>query len=453
MVANKKYFGTDGIRSRVNNSPLTVDFIIKLGWVLGSRLIGFQGGRVLVARDTRVSGDMMQSALVAGLMSSGVTVVDGGVQPTPAVSYLTHTMGFDMGVMVSASHNSSEYNGFKFFGSNGYKFSDAQEIEVETYLDKDTNIANVDADTGSLSCQYDSIQRYVKYVQQCFPRLNLQGIRVVIDCANGSGYKIIPLIFSELGADVVPIGVSPDGRNINEECGWSCPDMCCAAVRACGAHAGFVFDGDADRLLIVDEKGNHFDGDHILALILNACLRTEELRGQGVVATVASNMGLEKYVECKGLHLHRTQIGDRFVVEKMCETGCNLGGEQSGHIIVSDFSLIGDALIAALYVISELIVANKPASEVFSSFESYPQIKKNLSYESFMSSPLRSLRMQKAIHEAESILGHKGRLLVRNSGTEPVVRLMVEGEDPCLIKSVMDTLVDEMETCLSQTAA
>lgn len=438
----KKYFGTDGIRGRANGL-ITSTLALKVGQAAG---LAFKRGdyrhRVVIGKDTRLSGYMIENALVAGFTSVGVDVMQLGPMPTPAVAMLTRSMRCDLGVMISASHNSFEDNGIKLFGPDGYKLSDSVELAIEKLLDQDiTQRLAGSADLGRAK-RIDSVHaRYIEFAKRSMPRqLDLEGMRIVIDCANGAAYKVAPETLWEMGAEVIAIGVEPDGFNINRDVGSTSPEALVAKVRELRADIGIALDGDADRVLIVDEHGEMINGDQVMATIARAWKKDGLLTQPGIVSTVMSNLGLERFLEGLGLALERTAVGDRYVLECMRQKGYNLGGEQSGHIIMSDYSTTGDGLLAALHLLAVIKKAGRPASEVCRCFEPMPQILKNVRYSS--GKPLLDQKVVDAIAAGEKKLGRSGRLVIRPSGTEPLIRVMGEGEDSVLVNGVVDDIVD-----------
>ncbi|MCM8556588.1 phosphoglucosamine mutase [Sphingomicrobium sediminis] len=437
---NRQYFGTDGIRGRTNAEPMTARMALKVGQAAGAH---FQRGdhrhRVVIGKDTRLSGYMMESALVAGFTSVGMDVVLLGPMPTPAVAMLTTSMRADMGVMISASHNPFEDNGIKLFGPDGYKLSDKDEAAIEALIDKEPVLAD-STHIGRAKRIDDAIGRYVHFAKSTFPdRLRLDGLKIVVDCANGAAYKAAPLALWELGADLITIGVEPDGTNINKDVGSTATDTMRETVVASGADIGLALDGDADRLIVCDEKGELIDGDQLMALIALSKKSREELTGGALVATVMSNLGLERHMAANGLELKRAKVGDRYVLEMMRESGCNVGGEQSGHIILTDHATTGDGLVAGLQVLAAMVDADKPASDILNQFETIPQLLKNVRYAG--GDPLADARVQQAIKEAEAALASDGRMVIRKSGTEPLVRVMAEGEDAAKVEQWVDHVV------------
>ncbi|RVT98764.1 phosphoglucosamine mutase [Rhodovarius crocodyli] len=439
----RRLFGTDGIRGTANKAPMDAATALRLGQAAGRFFNrGSYRHRVIIGKDTRLSGYMLEPALTAGFVSAGMDVVLVGPLPTPAIAALTRSMRADLGVMVSASHNPFEDNGIKLFGPEGLKLSDADEMAIERLMAGDlTDALATPGRLGRASRLEDAPGRYIEAAKQTFPRgLTLEGMRIVVDCAHGAGYKVAPTVLWELGAEVVPIGVTPDGFNINKGCGSTHPGPLADLVRERRADLGIALDGDADRLVLVDEEGTVIDGDQILALIAERWHAEGRLRGDGVVATVMSNMGLERMLEAKGLTLHRTAVGDRYVSERMREIGCNLGGEQSGHMIMSDFGTTGDGLVAALQVLALLVEEKRPASEACRRFTPLPQKLNNLRHSG--GKPLARPEVKAAIAAEEAELNGKGRVLIRESGTEPVIRVMVEAEEEAMLDRTMLRLTD-----------
>jgi phosphoglucosamine mutase len=445
----RKYFGTDGIRGRANGL-ITPELALKVGQAAG---LAFQRGehrhRVVIGKDTRLSGYMIENAMVAGFTSVGMDVLLLGPMPTPAVAMLTKSMRADLGVMISASHNLFDDNGIKLFGPEGFKLSDDVETKIEQLMDE--NIDKRLAQSASLgrARRIDGVHdRYIEFAKRTLPRdLSLDGLRIVVDCANGAAYKVVPEALWELGADVIAIGVEPDGFNINKDCGSTSPEALSRKVREMRADVGIALDGDADRVLIVDERGHLVDGDQLLAVIAQSWKEDGRLAKPGIVATVMSNLGLERFLAGEGLALVRTPVGDRYVLEQMLKGGYNLGGEPSGHIIMSDFTTTGDGFVAALQVLAVVQKLNRPVSEVCHRFEALPQILKNVRYRT--GKPLENPEVKSAIADAEKRLNGSGRLLVRSSGTEPVIRVMGEGDDRIVVEEVVDSIV----SALSFTAA
>jgi phosphoglucosamine mutase len=446
-MAHRSYFGTDGIRGRANSFPMTAEIALRVGLAAG-KLFRSGGDRrhlVVIGKDTRLSGYMIEPALVAGFTSVGMDVRLFGPLPTPAVAMMTRSMRADLGVMISASHNSFSDNGIKLFGPDGYKLSDQREAEIEAFMEEGLQEGLADPrDLGRVIRIDDAQARYVEIVKAAFPRhLSLNGLRVVIDCAHGAAYKVAPTALYELGAEVVEIGVSPNGFNINEDCGSTSPKSMAKAVKDYRADIGIALDGDADRLVIADERGEIVDGDQIMAVIAKSWNAAGKLRGGGVVATVMSNLGLERFLTANGMTLERTKVGDRYVMERMREGGFNLGGEQSGHIILSDVSTTGDGLISALQVLAELAQSSKPMSALARQFEPAPQVLKNVRFS--RGKPLETKPVQAAIAEAEARLGGAGRVVVRASGTEPLIRIMAEGDDERMVRDVVKSIATAVE--------
>lgn len=439
----RKYFGTDGIRGRANRFPITPDLAMKVGMAAG---LAFRRGdhrhRVVIGKDTRLSGYMIESALQAGFTSVGVDVLVVGPMPTPAVAHITRSMRADLGVMISASHNPYDDNGIKLFAPDGYKLSDEVELEIERLIDSDLTPRFAVSDEIGRARRIDDAQaRYIEFAKRTVNRtLSLDGMRIVIDCANGAGYKVAPEALWELGAEVVKIGVEPNGLNINKDCGSTAPNALIAKVRETRADIGVALDGDADRVIIVDEKGQVVDGDQLMAVVAASWSEDGRLSGPGLVSTVMANLGFERYLASIGLTLERTPVGDRYVVERMRAQGYNLGGEPSGHIVLSDFATTGDGLVAALQLLGVVQKAQRPVSEVCHRFEPLPQILKNVRYKS--GRPLDDEKVRAAIADATKRLGQEGRLVIRPSGTEPVIRVMAEGDDRDLVSHVVDDVVD-----------
>jgi phosphoglucosamine mutase len=437
----RKFFGTDGIRGLTNQIPMTVEVAMRVGMAAGAHFLrGDHKHRVVIGKDTRLSGYMLENALVAGFTSVGMDVVQVGPMPTPAIAMLTRSMRADLGVMLSASHNPYYDNGIKLFGPDGYKLSDEDETQIELLLAQNPPLADP-AHIGRAKRIEDARGRYIHAVKQSLPEsVRLDGLRIVLDCANGAAYNSAPTVFWELGADVVAIGITPNGININDKCGSTAPALLQETVVASGADIGIALDGDADRLIVVDEKGKIVDGDQIMALIGASWARQGRLKGGGVVATVMSNLGLERFLEGEGLRLERTKVGDRYVLERMKEGGFNVGGEQSGHMILSDYATTGDGTLAGLQVLAELVAANKPASELLHQFDPVPQLLKNVRFSG--GKPLDDAKVQAAIAEGEAALAGRGRLVIRPSGTEPLIRVMAEADDAGQVERVVDMICD-----------
>ncbi|MDB5668127.1 MAG: glmM [Alphaproteobacteria bacterium] len=435
----RRYFGTDGIRGRTNEAPMTAAMAQRVGQAAGAHFRrGDHRHRVVIGKDTRLSGYMMETALISGFTSVGMDVVMVGPVPTPAVAMLTRSMRADLGVMISASHNKFADNGIKLFGPTGYKLSDEDEAAIEALIDQEPQLVAAEEIGRSRKIE-DARGRYIHAAKMTFPdHLRLDGLKVVVDCANGAAYEVAPSALWELGAEVVALGVSPNGLNINDGVGSTEVDLLCRTVVETGADIGLALDGDADRLIVADEKGRVVDGDQLMALIGSSWKRTGRLRGGGVVATIMSNLGLERYFEGQGLKLVRTKVGDRYVLEAMRQQGYNVGGEQSGHIILSDYGTTGDGLVAGLQVLASLVVAGKPASEILNLFEPLPQLLKNVRFQG--DPPLDKPAVKAAIADGEARLDGRGRVVIRKSGTEPVIRVMAEGEDEGLVAEVVDSI-------------
>ena len=440
----RKYFGTDGVRGKAN-AVITPDLALRVGQAAG---LVFRRGqhrnRVVIGKDTRLSGYMIETALVAGFTSVGMDVLLLGPMPTPAVAMLTRSMRADLGVMISASHNAYEDNGIKLFDPDGFKLSDETEREIEALIDGELLSKLAAPAALGRAKRIESVHaRYIEFAKRTLPRaLDLDGLRVVIDCANGAAYKVAPEALWELGAEVFPIGIEPDGFNINKDVGSTAPNAVINKVREMRADIGIALDGDADRVIIVDEKGQVVDGDQLMAVIAKGWKDDGRLSKPGVVATIMSNLGLERYLDSLGLSLQRTAVGDRYVLEHMREHGYNLGGEQSGHMILSDFSTTGDGLVAALQVLAMVKKLDRPVSDVCHLFDPLPQILKNVRYKS--GQPLKDKRVVEAIASTQAILGDRGRLVIRPSGTEPVIRVMAEGDDRVLVEKAVDDVVSAL---------
>ncbi|QUM71067.1 phosphoglucosamine mutase [Sphingopyxis granuli] len=437
----RKFFGTDGIRGLTNQVPMTVEVAMRVGMAAGAHFLrGTHKHRVVIGKDTRLSGYMLENALVAGFTSVGMDVVQVGPMPTPAVAMLTPSMRADLGVMISASHNPFHDNGIKLFGPDGYKLSDADEAAIELLLASEPPLA-APAQIGRAKRIEDAGGRYIHAVKNSLPpAVRLDGLKIVLDCANGAAYNSAPTVFWELGADVIAVGVTPNGTNINDKCGSTAPGLLQETVVASGADIGIALDGDADRLIVVDEAGAIVDGDQIMALIGASWARQGRLKGGGIVATVMSNLGLERFLEGEGLRLDRTKVGDRYVLERMREGGFNVGGEQSGHMILSDHATTGDGTLAALQVLAELVTSGKPASALLHQFDPVPQLLKNVRFAG--GKPLEDAQVAAAIAEGEAMLADRGRLVIRASGTEPVIRVMAEGDDAGQVERVVDMICD-----------
>ncbi len=440
----RKFFGTDGIRGRTNEGAMTAATVMRVGQAAGTHFLrGDHRHRVVIGKDTRLSGYMMESALVAGFTSVGMDVIMTGPLPTPAIALLTREMRADLGVMISASHNPFEDNGIKLFGPDGYKLSDDAEAAIELLLEQQPLLVQPDR-IGRARRIDDASGRYIHAVKQSISsEIRFDGLKVVVDCAHGAAYEVAPSAIWELGANVIAIGVSPNGTNINDGVGSTSLDAMRERVVEEGADIGIALDGDADRLIVIDEKGNTVDGDQIMGLIATRLHDQGALRGGGVVATVMSNLGLERYLQSMGLALERTRVGDRYVLERMRAGGFNLGGEQSGHMILTDHATTGDGTIAALSVLASLVRTGKPASELLHVFDPVPQLLKNVRYSG--STPLENAVVKQTISDAENELAGKGRLVIRASGTEPVIRVMAEGDDAAQVEAVVDRICEAVK--------
>jgi phosphoglucosamine mutase len=453
-MTDRIYFGTDGIRGTANTPPMTPDIALKLGQAAGQVFLrGDHRHRVIIAKDTRLSGYMIEPALTAGFIAVGMDVVLVGPLPTPAVAMLTPSLRADLGVMISASHNPYYDNGIKLFGPDGFKLSDDTEHAIEALMENG-NIRLAAPDKLGRAKRLDDAQgRYIEFVKKTFPsQLRLDGLKIVIDCAHGAAYQIAPAVFYELGAEVIPLGVTPDGFNINKDCGSTHPRQLCETVVAQNADLGIALDGDADRLVMCDEKGHLIDGDQLMAMIASYWHKKGLMRGRGLVATDMSNLGLERYLGTLGMQLHRTRVGDRYVSEAMRAHGYNIGGEQSGHIILSDYSTTGDGLVAALQTLAVLLESGQKMSETSRRFTPLPQLLHNVRYKGG-SSPLEQALVKDAIKAAESKLADRGRILVRKSGTEPLIRIMIEGEDETEIKALTANIAEAVEKVVKLHAA
>ena len=445
----RKLFGTDGVRGRANSWPMTAELALKLGAAAGRyfRRDGSAAHRVVIGKDTRLSGYMLENALTAGFTSTGMNVLLLGPVPTPAVGYLTRSMRADVGVMISASHNPHQDNGIKFFGPDGFKLSDAAEAEIEAMVEGEMTPARPE-NIGRAKRIEDGRGRYQEFVKTSFPSgLRLDGLKVVIDCANGAAYKCAPEVLWELGAEVIPVGTAPNGTNINDRCGSTHTETAAEAVVAHGAHVGITLDGDADRIMILDETGRVADGDQIMALLAARWAEDGRLSGGALVATVMSNLGLERFLQGRGLRLERTAVGDRYVVERMREGGFNLGGEQSGHIVMTDYATTGDGLVAGLQFLAEMVRTGRPASELTRSFATVPQMLKNVRFTAG-ARPLDAQSVQEVIRASEQRIEGLGRILIRKSGTEPLIRVMAECEDEALLAAVVDEIVGAVEAAV-----
>ncbi|KUJ85668.1 phosphoglucosamine mutase [Ruegeria marisrubri] len=442
----RKLFGTDGVRGTANTHPMTAEMALRIGAAVGRYFRRDATGvhRVVIGKDTRLSGYMFENALTAGLTSTGMNVLLLGPVPTPAVGLMTRSMRADLGVMISASHNPADDNGIKFFGPDGFKLSDQAELEIEKLIEQGVSPAQAH-NIGRAKRVDDARFRYGERVKSSLPRdLRLDGLKVVIDCANGAAHRTAPEVLWELGADVIPVGVSPDGKNINLGCGSTQPRVAAETVVAHGAHVGICLDGDADRVVVIDENGMVADGDQLMALLASRWASEGQLNGGALVATVMSNLGLERHLQGQGLRLERTAVGDRYVVERMRKGGFNLGGEQSGHIVMSDYATTGDGLMAGLHFLAEMVLSGRKASELARQFEPVPQLLRNVRYGAGQD-PLGLPEVKAAIADAESALNGKGRLLIRKSGTEPLVRVMAECEDEGLLERAVESVVDAVK--------
>ncbi len=440
----RQYFGTDGIRGRTNAGVMTAAVAMKVGQAAGRHFLrGDHRHRVVIGKDTRLSGYMLENAMVAGFTSVGMDVILLGPMPTPAVALLTREMRADVGVMISASHNPYEDNGIKLFGPDGFKLSDEDEATIEAMLGASIPLAAAE-EIGRARRIEDARGRYIHAVKNSVPdNIRLDGLKIVVDCANGAAYQVAPSAIWELGAEVITLGVTPNGKNINDKCGSTHLDLIKETVVASGADIGIALDGDADRLIVVDEKGKTVDGDQIMALIGSAACQTGALRGGGVVATVMSNLGLERFLNGKGLELYRARVGDRHVLEMMRKKGCNVGGEQTGHMILLDHATTGDGTIAALQVLGALVQSGKRASELLHLFDPVPQLLKNVRFAG--GEPLDDKRVKAVIADAEKLLDGKGRLVIRPSGTEPVIRVMAEGDDAAEVAAAVDSICEAVK--------
>ncbi|MDA0708404.1 MAG: phosphoglucosamine mutase [Proteobacteria bacterium] len=447
----RKYFGTDGIRGRANEGKMTAEIAMRVGMAAGRYFTrGDHQHRVVIGKDTRLSGYLLEPALVSGFISMGMDVILLGPMPTPAVAMLTRSLRADLGVMISASHNTYQDNGIKLFGPDGNKLSDEIEIELEYMMNDGYNEHLVASEKlGRAQRLNNAAGRYIEIAKNTFPKnLRLDGLKVVLDCANGAAYRTAPSVLWELGAEVVAIGTSPNGTNINDKCGSTHPQAMCDKVVDTGADIGIALDGDADRLIICDQNGKIVDGDQLMAAIATYWHENDRLKGGAVVATIMSNLGLEKYIESLGLKLERTAVGDRYVVAAMQEMGCNIGGEQSGHIVLCDFNTTGDGLVAALQVLAIMVEKTGAASELFNLFDPYPQLLKNVKYNE-NANPLEVASVKQAISDGEISLNGSGRIVIRKSGTEPLIRVMVEGKDGGLIENVANDIVASVKECCS----
>ena len=436
----RRFFGTDGVRGIANSEPIRPESILKLAMAAAQYICrGSRGRLAVIGKDTRLSGYMLEPSLTAGFTSMGVDVVMVGPMPTPGVAMLTRSLRADIGVVISASHNPYQYNGIKLFGPDGYKLSDEDEVAIEESMSETTKDLAVPEELGRARRLYDAPGRYIEFVKQTFPKgFRLDGLKIVLDCSNGAAYKVAPSVLWELGAEVIPIAITPDGTNINKKCGATDPAYMCECLRKEQADIGIALDGDADRVIIADENGTLLDGDQLMAVIVESLQSQGRLCGNGIVTTVMSNLGLERFLKSLGLKLFRTAVGDRYVVEEMRKRNLNVGGEQSGHIILRDYITTGDALIAALQILAALVREEKSLSDLGHAFEAVPQ--KLVNIDTSGSVPLASGKVQKAIRNGEKQLGEKGRLVIRASGTEPVMRIMAQGDDEKLICEVINNV-------------
>ena len=437
----RKYFGTDGIRGRVNQDKMTPEMALRLGLAAGRYFMrGHSGDKVVIGKDTRRSGYMFEQALTAGFVAAGMEVFQVGPMPTPAIAMLTRSMRADLGVMISASHNPHYDNGIKFFGPDGFKLSDKVELEIEERMDSSLDkYLQPSESLGKAKRLFDVSGRYIEFAKSTFPdEMTLEGLKIVIDCANGAAYKVAPIVLSELGAEVIPMGVSPDGYNINKDCGSTAPEVMCKRVIKEKADIGIALDGDADRIIMCDENGTVVDGDQIMALIARSWKDRGLLKSNCLVTTVMSNLGLERLLAKDDICLSRTAVGDRYVVEHMRKHGCNVGGEQSGHIVLSDYITTGDGLIAGLQVLVEVIRKDCKVSEACDQFKPVPQLLKNVAFN--IDDPLSHAPVKEAIAEGEGRLNGSGRLVIRKSGTEDVMRVMAEGDDEKLVTEVVNDI-------------
>ena len=443
---SQHYFGTDGIRGLANTFPMTPDVAMKVGMAAG---IAFRRGdhrhRVVIGKDTRLSGYMIENALVAGFTAAGMDVFLLGPIPTPAVAMLTRSMRADIGVMISASHNPFHDNGIKLFGPNGYKLSDELEAQIESLIEQDLSRRLASAETIGRAKRVEGVQdRYIEFAKRTLPRkISLDGLRIVVDCANGAAYKVAPDALWELGAEVISIGTDPNGTNINLDCGSTRPESLARKVNEVRADIGIALDGDADRVIIVDEKSNVIDGDQLMGVVARSWQADDRLTADGIVATVMSNLGLERFLADLGLNLARTPVGDRHVVAHMREHGYNVGGEQSGHIVLSDYATTGDGLVAALQLLAVVQSQGKTVSEICNCFDPVPQLLENVRYKT--GAPLEDSHVIQAIDDGRSQLGDKGRLVIRKSGTEPLIRVMAECDDAVLVKKVVNDIVGALK--------
>lgn len=443
-MSNRKYFGTDGIRGRVGEAPITPDFMLKLGWAAGKVLARHGSRKIIIGKDTRISGYMLESALEAGLAAAGLSASFTGPMPTPAIAYLTRTFRAEAGIVISASHNPFYDNGIKFFSIDGTKLPDAVEEAIEAEMEKDLTCVD-SSELGKASRIVDAAGRYIEFCKAIFPNeLSLSGLKIVVDCANGATYHIAPNVLRELGANVVAVGCEPNGLNINEKCGATDVAMLQARVLAEKANLGIALDGDGDRIIMVDEHGNKVDGDQILYIIAREALRQGQLRG-GAVGTLMSNMGLEVALKELGIPFVRAKVGDRYVLEKLQEKGWRIGAENSGHVILLDSTTTGDGIVAGLQVLTAIIRNNMSLSDLCSGMKLFPQILVNVRFAAGASDPLENETVKRVTEEVEKTLGHRGRVLLRKSGTEPLIRVMVEGEDEAQVTEFAHRIADAVK--------
>lgn len=453
----RKLFGTDGIRGVANIEPMTAEMMVRLGRAAAHVFKERKGGRhrIVIGKDTRLSGYMLENALASGICSMGVDILLVGPLPTPGIAFITSSMRADAGVVISASHNPYQDNGIKFFDRDGFKLPDEVEAEIEEHIFNGEldHVRPTAEEVGKAFRVDDAVGRYVVYLKSTFPsHLTLEGIRIVVDCANGAAYRVAPAVFEELGAEVIPIGIHPDGSNINADCGSLHPECVAEEVRARGAHLGIALDGDADRVIVVDEHGNEVDGDHIMAICARDLQARGRLKGGAVVATVMSNLGLERSLAEVGLGLVRTRVGDRYVVERMRADGYNFGGEQSGHLVFLDHATTGDGVLAALQLLAVVVGSGKPLSELARVMEAVPQVLQNVRVRE--KRPVEDLPgVQRVLRAVEAELGKDGRVLVRYSGTEPKLRVMVEGDDEDRIRAMAAEICEAVRREIGEEAA
>jgi len=443
-MSSRKYFGTDGIRGRVGEAPITPDFMLKLGWAAGKVLARHGSRKIIIGKDTRISGYMLESALEAGLAAAGLSASFTGPMPTPAVAYLTRAFRAEAGIVISASHNPFYDNGIKFFSIDGTKLPDAVEEAIEAEMEKELTCVD-STQLGKASRIVDAAGRYIEFCKGTFPNeLSLSSLKVVVDCANGATYHIAPNVLRELGANVIAVGCEPNGLNINEKCGATDVEMLQARVLAEKAHLGIALDGDGDRIIMVDEHGNKVDGDQILYIIAREALRQGQLRG-GVVGTLMSNMGLEVALKELGIPFARAKVGDRYVLEKLQEKGWRIGAENSGHVILLDSTTTGDGIVAGLQVLTAMIRNNMSLGDLCSGMKLFPQILVNVRFAAGSSDPLENEDVKRITEEVEQKLGRRGRVLLRKSGTEPLIRVMVEGEDEAQVTEFAHRIADAVK--------